>query len=76
MLMEMNKPAEALVAYEASLQKHRNRFNGLYGAAMAAEKSGNTEKARNYYGQLLTIANYPGSNRPELATAKLFFKSH
>jgi hypothetical protein len=74
MLLQMNKPVEALVAYEADLQKHTNRFNGLYGAAQAATKSNNIEKAAHYYSQLVSIANATGSNRPELETAKLFLK--
>lgn len=41
MLLEMNKPDKALIAYDAHLVKHPNRFNGLYGVRLAAEKSGN-----------------------------------
>ena len=74
MLLEMNKPAEALIAYEENLKTHANRFNGLYGAALAAEKSNNIEKARMYYGQLITATNTSGSNRQEVETAKLFLK--
>src|SRR5262249_37924504 len=43
MLMEMNRPAQALVEYQADLKLNPNRFNGLYGAAQAAEKSGKPE---------------------------------
>ncbi len=74
MLMQMNKPAEALVAYEADLKKHPNRFNALYGAGSAAERSNNFEKANDYYMQLMGIANAVGSNRPELETARRFLK--
>ncbi len=74
MLIEMNKPAEALKAYEEDLKKHPNRFNGLYGAALAAEKSNNIEKANTYYRQLIAIANSSGLNRHEIETAKLFLK--
>jgi hypothetical protein len=74
MLLQMNKPEKALEAYEADLKKHRNRFNGLCGAGIAAEKSGNTEKAKLYYDQLLTITGPVNSTRPELAAIKLFFK--
>ena len=65
------KPEEALNAYEADLKKHPNRFNGLYGAASAAERSNDLEKARSYYQQLIAIAN-SNSNRPELRIARLF----
>jgi hypothetical protein len=74
MLLQLDKPAEAFIAYEADLQKHPNRFNGLYGAAVAAEKISNFDKANYYYKQLLAIANSPNSNRPELEKAKLFLK--
>ena len=74
MLLQMNKCGAALAEYEANLKKHPNRFNGLYGAALAAEKCGNTEKAGYYYQQLATIA-HPGSNRPELQKAKSFLKT-
>ncbi len=71
LLMEMNKPLEALRAYEEDLAKHPNRFNGLYGAGLAAEKSGNSGKADFYYRQLLTIADPVRSDRPELSRIKL-----
>jgi hypothetical protein len=73
MLLQMNRPGEALKAYEANLKKHPNRFNGLYGAGLAAEKSGDREKAKFYYQQLVSVAN-AGSNRPELQAAKQFLK--
>jgi hypothetical protein len=63
-----------LVAYEADLARHPNRFNGLSGAGMAAEKSGNKEKAATYYHQLLSIAAV-NSNRQELHEIKIFLKS-
>ena len=74
MLLRMNEPKEALEAYEADLKRRPNRFNGLYGAAVAAEKLHNTVKADSAYRQLTAIANTPGSNRPEMETAKLFLK--
>ena len=74
MLIQMNKPADALKAFEEVLKKHPNRFNALYGAASAAEKSNNFVKANAYYRQLTGIANSSSSNRPELETAKLFLK--
>ena len=74
MLLQLNKPAEALTAYEEDLRKHPNRFNGLYGAATAADRSGDRGKATNYYQQLLAVANAPRSNRPELETARSFLK--
>jgi tetratricopeptide (TPR) repeat protein len=74
MLLQMNKPGKALEAYEADLKKHPNRFNGLYCAGLAAERSNNFEKANSYYQQLTDIANSNNSNRPELEAARLFLK--
>jgi tetratricopeptide (TPR) repeat protein len=76
MLLQMNKPNNALEAYEENLKKHPNRFNGFYGAGMAAEKSGNLEKAVFYYQKLLTVAGADNSNRPELKAIRLFLKQH
>lgn len=74
LLLQMNQPQQALAAYEANLQKHPNRFNGLYGAGQAAEKSGNLDKAEQYYQQLLQVANTANSDRPELDAAKRFIQ--
>ena len=74
MLFEMNKPAAALEAYEADLKKHAKRFNGLYGAAISAEKSNDLTKAIDYYQQVVDVTNGTGSNRAELEKAKLFLK--
>ena len=75
MLLQMNKPDKALEAYEADLKNHANRFNGLYGAGLAAEKSNNPEKAKSYYQQLIVVANATNSKRPELEKARLYLKS-
>jgi tetratricopeptide (TPR) repeat protein len=75
MLMQMNQPAKALEAYEASLKTHMNRFNGLYGAGLAAERSNNKEKAKQYYGKLVAIAKPTKDTRQELQAAKLFLQS-
>jgi hypothetical protein len=69
MLLEMNEPAKALTEYEADLKKHPNRFNSLYGAAVAAERTGNKAKAKSYYQNLVEIAG--ASLRPEVVAAKL-----
>ena len=71
MLMAMNQPDKALIAYEASLVEHANRFNGLYAAGRAAELSHQTEKRDKYFRQLLKVGLPGGSDREELAFAKL-----
>ena len=68
MLLEMGRPQQALVEYEKSLKTDPNRFNGLYGAAQAAESAHDSEKAKLYYAQLLK--NCESGERPELTRAK------
>ena len=72
MLMTMNRSDEALIAYEQNLKINPNRYNGLYGAAVAAKQSGNQEKAKMYFEQLLKLTENSNSNRPELNEAKKF----
>ena len=64
---------EALTNYETALQRSPGRFNSLYGAAHAAELSGNQDKAKNYYKMLVNLsaeAEIPLKQR-ELALAYL-----
>lgn len=72
MLLEMNQPGKALEAFEADLKKHPNRFSGLYGAGVAAERSNNFEKAKDYYQQLIQISSSSNSDRPEFKKVKVF----
>lgn len=71
MLLDLGRYQEALVEYEKSLHTDPNRFNGLYGAARAAELTNQPQKAAGYYAQLLkNCDNGLHSDRPELAKAK------
>lgn len=70
MLLEMNRPQEALVEYEVALKTDPNRFNGLYGAAHAAEMTHQNAKASGYYAQLVKNCQGSNSDRVELAKAK------
>ena len=56
LLMRQGKPAQALAAYQRSLELYPRRFNSTLGAASAAAALGDTASARSYYDQLLTIA--------------------
>ena len=69
MLLELDRPTEALAEYEKALKTDPNRFNGLYGAARAAELAHQPEKANAYYAQLLKNCG-DGSDRPELSRAR------
>ena len=69
----LDKPGEALTHYETALQRSPGRFNSLYGAAYAAELSGNQDKAKDYYMMLVNMST--GAEMPlkqrELALAYL-----
>lgn len=73
MLMQMGHAAKAVGVYQENLKRHPKRFNGLYGAGLAAEKSGDTGKARFYF-QQLSDQSAANSTRTELADARLFLK--
>jgi len=70
--MELGKYDKALEAYKLSIEKHKNRFNSLYGAGFAAEKSGDKTQAAEYYSQLISITPNATGTRPELEHAKQF----
>jgi tetratricopeptide (TPR) repeat protein len=70
MLLEMKRPDQALVEYQADLKFNPKRFNGLYGAAQAAELAGQASEATEYYAVLVKSCAGSTSERPELAKAK------
>src|SRR5713226_7321441 len=59
-----NHPQESLMEYEAVLKVAPNRFNAVYGAAQAAEVSGNGTVAKRYFQKLSEIS--PGEERPKM----------
>jgi hypothetical protein len=69
-LMMAKHPGEALAEYETDLKFNPNRFNGLYGAAQAAEAEGKQEQATKYYAELVKVCAGSNSERPELSRAK------
>jgi tetratricopeptide (TPR) repeat protein len=70
MMLDMSRPEDALAEYEADLKFNPNRFNGLYGAAQAAEMAGKTQKSNPYYAQLVKVCEGSNSDRPELTHAR------
>ncbi|TBW29963.1 hypothetical protein [Gramella sp. KN1008] len=74
MLLTLNQPGKALKMYELNLERRPNRFNGLYGAATAAKKSGDLEKARFYFEKLITQTEKYNSERVEIKEAKEFLE--
>jgi len=70
MQLELKRPAEALVSYEAALKVWPNRFDSVLGAARAAEAAGNAKESREYFAKLIEISG-PGADRPELQEARM-----
>jgi len=70
LLLEMGRPADALVEYEGALRRAPNRFAGLYGAARAARLAGDPAKAQLHYGRLVDLARDGYGDRPELREAR------
>jgi hypothetical protein len=69
MLLGLQRPVDALVAYEATLVKEPGRYRALHGAARAAMAAGRRAQARSHYAALLALAG-SATSRPELADAR------
>ena len=65
MLLEAGQPAAALQEYEASQQREPNRYRGYYGAALAAAKAGDRERAKANFDRLVKLTA-KGKPRPEM----------
>jgi hypothetical protein len=72
LLLELKQPLAALQAFEASLRRAPNRFNGLYGAARAARLAADQKRAKTYYQKLVTLCRQADTLRPEIKEAKAF----
>ncbi len=72
LLMELKRPEEALREYETTLKESPNRFDSLYGAAVAAKAKGDSVAASSYAAKLK--ANCPSSaDRAELQNFQAVF---
>ncbi len=74
MLLNINKPTDALEAFEENLKVNPNRFNGIYGAAIASKNMGDENKATMYFENLLKLTENTNSDRPEIMEAKAFLE--
>jgi tetratricopeptide (TPR) repeat protein len=68
MLLELDRPREALAEFTKVLASEPNRFGALYGSAQSAERSGEMAKARELYAAVVHVA--PKSRRPEVQQAR------
>ena len=74
--LALDKPKEALASYKLNLELRPFRFNGIYGAAKAAEKLEDIKLARYYYNQLIELTSEVNSSRPEINEAKDFLTTN
>jgi tetratricopeptide (TPR) repeat protein len=72
MLLESGNAKDALAAFEATIRKEPNRLGAYAGAAKAAEKSGESAKAQEYYSKVVTITDATDDSRTEVADARAF----
>jgi hypothetical protein len=72
MLLESGNAKEALAAFEATIKKEPNRLGAYVGAAKAAEKSGASAKAQEYYSKVVAIAEAADNTRTEVVDARAF----
>lgn len=72
LLLELKQPAAAVQEFETSLRSAPNRFNGLYGAARAAQLAADKKRSKDYYAKLVALCRQSDSVRPEIEEAKAF----
>jgi tetratricopeptide (TPR) repeat protein len=72
LLLEVGQPKEAQQEFEAALKIYPGRFRGLYGAARAAEQSGDKEGATRYYAKLAAQTAKAAGSRDELSHVREF----
>jgi hypothetical protein len=74
LFLELDQPARALAEFEATLRISPKRFNAMYGAARAAELSGDRNKAEQRYAELIESCAGADTARLELQNARAFLK--
>jgi hypothetical protein len=72
LLLALNQPADALREFEGTLLAEPNRFRSLFGAAQAAERSRDADKARALYTKLVSLCERADTQGPELQQAKAY----
>jgi tetratricopeptide (TPR) repeat protein len=75
LLLEVGQAKEAQQEFEAALQIYPGRFRGLYGAARAAEQSGDKETASRYYAKLAAQTASANGSRDELNHVREFLSA-
>lgn len=70
LLTELGQPAAALREFEVSLAETPNRYRGLWGAAKAAQATGDRQKASAYFAKVVELTKNADAARPEIALAR------
>ena len=74
-LLELNRPAEALTHFAATLRRTPGRPKAIYGIALAADRAGDTRTAVERYAEFLELWKHADTDRPELAAARQFVQT-
>ena len=74
LLLETGQASAALKEYENALNANPNRYRGFWGAARAAEKAGDRQKASAYFTKLVDLSQKADIERPEIRVAKAFLE--
>jgi tetratricopeptide (TPR) repeat protein len=72
LLMELNRPADAMERFLLTLKRTPGRPKAIYGIARAAQTKGDNATAKQRYQEFLAIWKNSDLDRPEVATAKEF----
>jgi tetratricopeptide (TPR) repeat protein len=75
LLLEVGQSQDAQREFEAALKIYPGRFRGLYGAARAAEQTGDKEKAGRYYAKLAEQTAKSSGSRDELNHVREFLSA-
>ena len=72
LLMELNRPADAMEQFLQTLKRTPSRPKAIYGIARAAQARGDNATARQRYQEFLSVWKNADRDRPEVATAREF----
>jgi len=76
LLLDAKRPKEALEAFEVALRNEPARYWSLFGAAQAADRSGEQERATLYYTQLVWQTQGTDGTRDSIKAANKFVARH
>ena len=72
LLLEVGEAGAAATEYAKALKQYPNRYRAIYGAARAAEATGDRSRAVSHYKALLALTAESKSGRPELQRARAY----